>query len=543
MTPSGGRPAREAALAALFLLALTAISFAPVRPTNFGGSDEWLSISLVSRGILSFPYANRPLNLVWDLPAWWLFPDQLFGFLVFHALWIGLGGLLVFLVVRRLLPGAAPLAYLAGAFAIVWAPSDGTRLCSVHMMVYSGCTFGALLTLLLLLEGWQRRKPALLAAALAVATVAALSTEAVLAPLAVVPVILVVTGWREPRRLAVWTLVLLLGLAAGGLRAVLPLWTHPERVAYQAGLAAGGLHPLEMASRSLVQLRRHVAPVFEPEMGEGLWPIAPLAVIAFGLGFVALSWRAKRRTDEEPWAGATPGGLLVAAALGCLWALASYLPLVVATRRAMRTQFLSGPGVAVLLAAAAIGVASFLPKKARLTAAGLLGAWVVGIGVQRTVAFQKSWDDGWSAYPAQRRSLLELTAATPDLEPGTLVVLLQRHGAWPFDLTFRHAVRYLYEGRAVGHVVGADPLLYATRFEPRGIRSIPDPVLLRPWRERVLLYPYSSVVVLREDESGRLHLLESWPEDLPPLPADAAYSPRSRLREGARPRKCSILEP
>ena len=529
-------------MAAVFLLALTAVSFASVRPTNFGGSDEWLCISLVSRGILDFPYANRPLNLVWELPAWWLFPDRLVGFLLFHALWIGLGGLLVFLVIRRLLPGATPLGFLAGAFAIVWAPGDGTRLCSVHMIVYSGCTFGALLALWLLMEAWSRRRLALAVGALAAATVAALSTEAALAPLAMVPVILVVAGRREPRRLVVWTLVIVLGLAAGGLRAVLPFWIHPERVSYQTGFVEGGLRPVEMVARSFRQLRRHVVPAVEPPTGEGLSAMVPIAVLLFAVGLAATSWRARKRPDEAQPTGATRPGLLVAAGVGCLWALASYLPLVATTRGAMRTQFLSGAGVAVLLAAAVVGAASLLPKRARLAAAGLLGAWIVAVGVQRTVAFQASWET-WSAYPAQRRSLLELTAIAPDLAPGTLVVLLQRHGAWPFDLTFRHAVLYLYEGRAAGHVVGADPLLYDTLFEAGGIRSVPVPVVRGPWREEVVLYPYESVVAVREDDSGRLQLLETWPEELAPLPLGAAYAPRSRLLAGARPRRSTILGP
>jgi hypothetical protein len=68
-----GAPKLEAAAAAAFLLALAAALFAFVRPTNFGGTDEWLSLSLLSRGIGSFPYASRPLNLVWALPGWSLF--------------------------------------------------------------------------------------------------------------------------------------------------------------------------------------------------------------------------------------------------------------------------------------------------------------------------------------------------------------------------------------------------------------------------------------------------------------------------------------
>jgi hypothetical protein len=48
--------------------------FAWVQSTNFWGSDEWLHLSLTSRGIIDFPYANRPLMLLWSLPAALLVP-------------------------------------------------------------------------------------------------------------------------------------------------------------------------------------------------------------------------------------------------------------------------------------------------------------------------------------------------------------------------------------------------------------------------------------------------------------------------------------
>jgi hypothetical protein len=187
-----------------------------------------------------------------------------------------------------------------------------------------------------------------------------------------------------------------------------------------------------------------------------------------------------------------------------------------------------------------MGAASLLPKRARLPVAGLLAAWVVALGVQRTADFQARWDT-WSPYDGQRRTLLELTALAPGLAPGTLVVLLPRGRAWPFDMTFRHAILYLYEGRAAGHVLGADPLLYETRFEAAGIRSIPAPVIRGPWQEAVTLYPYHSVVALREDARGRLRLLETWPAELPPLPPGAVYAPRSRLVSAPPPRRLSVL--
>lgn len=530
-----GAPRLEAAVGAAFLLALAAAQFAFVRPTNFGGTDEWLSFSLLSRGILSFPYANRPLNLLWALPGWSLFPDRLVGFLLFHALWIGTGGVLVFLVARRLLPGAGPLAFLAGALSIVWAPTDGARLSPVHMIVYSGCTFGVLLALWLTLEAWSRRRPVLAAVAAAVAAVAVLSIETVLAPLALVPLFLLLAGGaREPRRLAAWTLGVVLLLAAAGLRVAVPMIRNPDRSSYQAGLAAG-LRPGELVARSFAQLRRHVAPVARLPPAGRSWPVVPIGLAVFAAGYVAAS----------RWPGAGGEGpfrrqLLVMAGVGCLWALASYLPLAATTRRAFRTQFLSTPGVAALLAAGVLLAASFLPRRARATGAGLLGAGVVALGLGHTAALQARWDEV-SAYPGQRLALLELTAMAPNLAPGTLVVLLQARGAWALDLAFRHAVSYLYEGRAIGHVAGADPLLYETQFEVAGIRSTPAAALQEPWRDPPVLHGYDSVVAVREDESGRLRLLETWPDDLPPLPPGAVYSPRSRLRAGPPPRRLSIL--
>jgi hypothetical protein len=526
-------------LAIACLLALAAATFAVVRSTNFGGSDEWLVISLLSQGILSMPYANRPLTLIWGWPAWSLLPDRVFGFLVLHALWIGLSGVLVFLITRRLVRGAAPLAFLAGAFTIVWAPADGTRLCAVQMILYSGCTFGVLLAAWLVVEAWLRRRIAFALGALTAAAVAVLSLEAALVPLALVPLLFLVAGGRrEPRRLAAWTLGVFVVLAAGGVRTMLPLWTDPGRVSYQAALAEG-LKPAQMASRTLGQLRRHLVPLVRPTW-ERPRAAVPIALALFVVGIVATSWRVKPRRGEGDEAEVSPRTLLLAAGLGCLWALASYLPFVATTHGAFRTEFLSAPGVGLLLAVCVIGAACLVSKRARMPVALLLGAWIVVLGTQKTAAFQRRWD-AWSAYPAQRRVLVELTAIAPDLAPGTLVVLLQRGGTWRFDLSFRHAVRYLYEGRAVGHVVGADPLLYETSFEAAGIRSNPIPVVRGPWREPPALYSYDAVVAVREDARGRPQLLEAWPGDLPALPPGATYAPRSRLRSGPRLRRLSIL--
>jgi hypothetical protein len=534
----GGRRDWGVLLAAGALVAFAAMAYAPAKPTNFRGFDEWVNVSLLSRNILDFPYANRPLCLLWSWPAVRLFPDRFSGFLVVHVAWIALGGVLTFLIARRLLPGATALAFVAGALAIVWAPGDQSRICSVQMTLYSGCTFGALLATWLALEAWCRRSAALAVASALAAAVTIMSFEATMFPLTMVPLLLVAAGgFREPRRLAAWTLAAAFVVGACALRFVAPRWTDPERVAYQGGIAAD-VTPGPLADRTWRQLRRYLAPIPALPPLERAWPFAPLSVAVFAAGFAVAS----RRSPERSLGQASRRAALAAAAgLGLLWAVASLLPFVLnpETHGAERMQFIATPGIAVMLAAIAFLLASVFPARARPAVVLLLAGWVTASGVARIGALQVAWDEK-SAYPDQRSSLLAITAAVPDVQPGTLVVLLGG-GGWGIDVTFRHALHYLYEGRAVGHSVDAMEYLYETRFESGGVRSSPRPVLERAWQESAVLYPYDAVVVVKADVRGRVTLAETWPDELDPLPADAIYAPRARIRLGPRLPRLRIL--
>jgi hypothetical protein len=535
-TPKASR-GRAALAGPVLLLALAAALFAFVRPTNFRGYDEWLMFSLLSRNILDFPYANRPLALVWAWPAWRLAPGELWTFRLFHALWIGLTGVAVFSIVRRLRPEAVAFAFLAGTLAIVWAPSDSSRICTVQMILYAGCTLGSVVALSWLLEGFVRGRISWAVAAAAAATVSVLTLEGSLALLAFAPLLLLLAGGRRDlRRWLVWSAVAVVFLAAAAGRAFLPTLIHPERFAYQRDILAPSSDPARLARRTFGQLRRHLAPLGDLAVVGREPRAAATGAAVFGAGLALLvlaSGRAGSPSRRD---------LAVAAAVGLLLALAAYAPFVLTTRTRLvvRTQFLSMPGIGVLLAAAIAGLGAVVPTRTRRGLEGLLGAFVVALGFAQTASLQADWD-GVSSLPSQGRDLREIAALLPDPEPGTLLVFMSPRGFWPLDLTFHHAVRYLYDGRVTGHSESSPPYLYPVRYETDGVHVEPIPAIRGPWQEDVQVFPYSSVVVVAQDETGPLRLLETWPSSLPPLPEGVVYAPHARLRQGPPPR-LSVLE-
>jgi hypothetical protein len=167
----------------------------------------------------------------------------------------------------------------------------------------------------------------------------------------------------------------------------------------------------------------------------------------------------------------------------------------------------------------------------RLPVTGILGAWIVAVGTGRVVAMQGEWDVSRNAYPAQSRTLSDLTAAAPDLKQGSLVLLLDDGGAWPMTFTFRHALRYLYGDGVVGVVHGGADFLYPWRLTGQGIFVDPWPVIRSEWQVAPTLHPWDTILVVHRGADGRLVVLPEWPEGvLPPLPAGARYAPEGRIR-------------
>ena len=515
-----------------------AVPFRQVRVTNFAGVDEWIFLYLNSRGILGFPHMNRPFNLAWAQPAVWLKPDSFQGYYLVHVMYLVLAAWLAFLLARSLAPEEPRLAWLAGLFTATWAPLDMGRLACVQGCLNSGPTVGCLLAVLLFVRSWQRRQAGWLAAACLVALLTARTYEAVLGLLLGAPLLLPWvrregSGRRWPW-IAAWEATALLALVL----AALPLLTRDPSAAYQAQIAGADPHPVRYLGRLLRQYALHLAPLVPQDPRELLAPAAPIAGALsaawwwiLGLGRSAATPLSRRR-------------LLALASLGLAFAGLGYSVLVVSpiVWTATRTQYLSGPGIALFLAAAILLAGSFAPGWARGVLPAVAAAYMVAVGAGHILGMQRAWD-GTSYYPAQVGSLRGLTAQAPDLRPNTLVLLIDEAGTWPASVSFRYALSYLYEDHAVGQVLGADPILNDLMQTPVGFWSLPWPVIREGWRSPPSFHRYDEVVLFRLSPTRELRLLEDWDSGrLFPLPAGARYSPRLRInREGPLPPERRVL--
>jgi hypothetical protein len=128
-------------------------------------------------------------------------------------------------------------------------------------------------------------------------------------------------------------------------------------------------------------------------------------------------------------------------------------------------------------------------------------------------------------------ALSELVRLVPDVAPHTLIVMLD-DSAWSTAFTFHHAVQYLYERRAAGYVPRRGDKLYLISAEAGGILFEPSPIIRQAWDEPRTLYRYDEIVLLRTTRRGDVTFLDSWPDELAPLPAAASYVPRARIGSG-----------
>jgi hypothetical protein len=483
-------------------------------------------IDLTARGTLALPYENRPLSLLFNWPGALLLPATLRGYWLVHGLYLGLAGVVVHLLARRLAPGEPGLAYVAGALAVSWAPLDFMRLDAVLLSNYSGLTLAALGGALLLLEGARRGSWVLGLAGAASGFAAIRGVESTAAIVLASPLLLWLDGAvsaseRRRQALVFWVVT---GLAAA--LAAIPLLPG-QPGSYQVSGLGFDPHAPRVLARLLRQLGFQLLPLLDLPPRETLGVPPLLAAGVFLAGWLVVVGR------RPPVAGPPVPALARVGLVGLGLAVLGHGVMVLsgAMTTPARAQILSAPGVGLLLAAALAGGSRLLGGRLGPGATAALAAIAVALGAGRTMRLQAEWDQA-SSWPAQSGLLRQLVAEAPRLREGTLLVLIDEPGAFPASFTFRHALRYLYGDGVTGTVWGAEPFLYPVHPVPGGFLSRPYPAIRRAWGTGERLHRYEEVAVFRLDRLGRLALVPDWPAALPPLPPGAAYSPRQRIEPG-----------
>jgi len=516
------------------LVAVFACHFWVVRPTNFGGWDEWLVIDLTSRGIVGLPFEGRPFSLAFNLVGSLLTPHGLGGYHLVHAFYL-LGAAILLMYLLRATGADTRLSWLAAALCCSWAPLDDLRLDTVLLTNYSGAAFASVASVLLLVESCRRRSLVLLVTAALVAAFVIRVLEAAAALLCLAPLVLLALPGDRRWRLrsgAVWLAI----TGASVAFAAWPVLMPPAGGSYQTEGLGFDPHPLRVAARLVTLLGFELIPVVTPAWREvaAPWPALCALALAGVWWTLAPSGEASSESDRAHLRAALAGFLAATLAL-VVFALSP------AIRIPARTQILTAPGMGLLLAAAVLGLTGRLGRSAHV-AAGLLGAWLVAVGTGRTAAMQRDWDSR-TFWPAQRASLASLVGVAPQLAPGTFVVLLDGASTWPATFTFHHALSYVYERRATGMSWGAEPFLYPAALRPDGLVLAPLESIRGAWREPVRLYAHDQILVARQRADGSVEVVEAWPADvLGPLPPGARYAPRARIAPGPAGPRARILD-
>jgi len=517
------RPWARAGGAVLAIVAVAATVHGLVNPYNFTGWDEWLYLDLVSRGLVSFPHSNRPLALLFVLPAAWLSPGSFLGFHWLHLAYTAGTGVVTWAFARRLVPGdLLPLA--AGTIAAVWAPADDLRLATVLTSVAAGVAFGASAALVLFAASWRLGRQVLLWASGALAFVVVRSYEPTVVLLAGAPLAMILIPPARPGRGRTWLLVFGGWIAvAAMLAAVRPGDARPGELYQDAAVLDP--NPPAVVSRLAGQFDALVRPAFLPGAIRTAPPVLA-APLLFLIAAITLGWFRSDGSESTP----RPGRVLAA---GIAWTTLGLLPFCLSPvfRPGSRSQFLCALGVGITCAAL-LGLATRrFARPSRVALIAACAGWLVLVGAARTATMQDAWSRE-GAWPRQSALLSRLRQVCPDLRPGTLLILLDRTGAFDSTFAFRHAIRLRYGGHAIGWVASAavGDLFYPTVVRGDGIHVDVWPMHQRAWGEKPQVFQPRETVVVFADAAGHVSLVERWPANvLGPLPAGADYAPAERI--------------
>jgi hypothetical protein len=457
--------------------------------------------------------------------------------IVYAALWLA-RGLLVFGILKRLLPHATWLAYTVGALTLVHA-SDGA-LQWVGQMNQFGFIFWMLLAsyVFVVANDRKRLRPAAVAMLFVVACqyMSLWSYESGLFIMLLVPVAVVLMRWPLQRSGAIlcaaWYVVPTVYMAA----TVARYYLHPSGRSYQEVVLRSDWSAVSLVNDLGFNVAAslsfwdwcHSAPVAVPLSAAAF--LAFLAVAVFACGGMLI---ARAAHELEPAATEESAG--VAAALICAglsWIVVSFPAylLLNSARSLWRTQLLSGPGAAMVFAGMATVLSTAVARRRAVRAISLaLAAIVVYHGAACAVQRGGLHEQNWQSH---RRGIVALLRAVPQVTPGTIIVMTNvpkerdpfRHAYW-FDLAMRLAypktpVSGIYFFANGSAAPGNSLTVTDGRWQWDGKSAAP---LVREGG-------LDQTIVVQYGTDGVGVLLDRFPEFLCPEPCPAnTYAPRIRI--------------
>jgi len=340
--------------------------------------------------------------------------------LVYAALWWA-RGFLMFLIVRRLLPGNDLFCYLAGALVLVHSSDESTEwVGQMPQPAYIFWMLAAFYLLLRALDDENRARARIFLALAIVAEYMSLWTyESQIAIILLAPLLLLARPGGRVRWRA----------AAGAWYAVLAIYVVQTAIRYgRSG------HPTYQAS--VLRKQWGAGAILEDwllDVAASLkfwkWPgsslpkapaselalPASLAVLIFVGGLIALAFAGGRIPPMRKLRTSIGIGFLL-----LIFSFPVYL-LLASARSLWRTQILSGLGAAVVFAAViALCAAGVQARALRVGVLVALGGAVVFYG--SFSALQKSAFHRW-VWERHRHAMVELLEVAPQVRPGTLILL------------------------------------------------------------------------------------------------------------------------
>jgi hypothetical protein len=513
----------------------------------------WIELSQARPGWAGFLYPYDANRRFMSLPfhAAYLLSDG--SYLTLHLLYgafVFLTGWLTWLLVKRLLPQAPLVAFLAGAIALVHGADQSTL--TTPMIVVRQAVVAMVAALLLLRIGWDRRWRWLLLPIGVLQAISLWTYEPGLLMLGFGPV-LIWQGSRAWRPWIAWTAAWLV-VPAYMIYALVDRYLIQGQTSYQS-------RQIEQAidvGKAVTGLARLVYdgvvfwkwPTFwqqtqmngcETEIMTRITPALAAGVTLFivsGLACIALWRRAAAGISENvPW--------IRALAIATAFLAFAYLPfLALGEVGGWRTQFYAAPPAAVLMALVLVGVDRIVRARGffgvSVAAAVVCAGLFVGLVAQLEMGYR------WRIH---RHVMKGIVDAAPRLKDDTFVALTNLPTKWPYAICdaappvdpfldtmwFNSALQVLYPNtRLVGIYWREDrtsPGAIQYRFSDAGVSLVKTSIEVEG-----KAFGYDQVVVFRYEPATGTRMLETVPvNEIPDAVASPAYVPSARVLPGSAP--------